>query len=378
MLQRKIVIAIVILIVLLIISSNYFYSRNNQNTFRIGAFLYLTGDLAEAAEAFGDGIVLAADEVNAQGGIGKKKIELIVEDDQLKAVNSLTIAQKLVSVDMIDSVITGSFLEAQATSNVFEQAHTPLVILWDSNPQIDSMGDYIFAIGPWTPSASEASADFSYYNLSAKTAVIINNLEPWSSEVSSLFEKRFEELGGTILDKFPVSSEETKDFRTVIAKAISRNPDVIYSPLSEGMSTFYIQLKESGYKGNVVTSDIITENIIQATKGATEGIYQTQIMDPESKKTQHMIDLYKKKFGKEPKHVLYTAWGYDAVHIIAEASKDCRAEDEELRICIKNNFYKIKNFSGASATITINENGSSPMMESIFLIRNGSFVLIKK
>lgn len=371
MVTKKIVMVIIVAIII-VVSATYISSQK-QETFKIGALLYLTGDLAEAAEAFRDGILLAADEINSNGGINGKSIEIIIEDDQFKQANVVTGAQKLVSVNKVDAAIAGSFWEAQATSNIFEESKTPLIVLWDSNPQLDNMGDYIFAIGPWTPSAGESAADFSYNTLDARKVVIINNLDPWSSEVSAIFKKIFEQLGGTILDQYSVSSEETNDFRTVITKAKSLNPDAIYSPLSEGMTTFYIQLKESGYRGNVVTSDIITENTIDVTKGATEGIYQTQILDPVSEKTQHMKEIYRKKFGKETTHVLYNAWGYDAVHMIVEAARRCADS-----ICIKDNLYGIQNFGGASARISINENGSSPMMESIFQIRNGTFVLIKK
>jgi branched-chain amino acid transport system substrate-binding protein len=127
----------------------------SEKEFRVGAILHLTGsDLAEPDEAFRDGMLLAADELNANGGVNGKTVRVIVEDDATNLANALTVAQKLINADRVDAAIDATFRQVQVNGKLFEEAKTPVIVLWDSNPEIENLGEYQFAIGPWTPSSA--------------------------------------------------------------------------------------------------------------------------------------------------------------------------------------------------------------------------------
>ena len=66
---------------------------------RVGVFMSLTGTTANFGISSVNGIKLAADEVNAAGGINGKQVELLVEDDRSDASEAATIVTKFVTQD---------------------------------------------------------------------------------------------------------------------------------------------------------------------------------------------------------------------------------------------------------------------------------------
>ena len=63
-------------------------SSGGPNTVRIGFIGPLTGDIPGLGSDMANGVRIAVDEVNAAGGIGGKKIELIAEDGRCSGADS--------------------------------------------------------------------------------------------------------------------------------------------------------------------------------------------------------------------------------------------------------------------------------------------------
>src|SRR5262245_30603528 len=127
-------------------------AHSSPPPFKIGALIHLTGEWPAQGAAFREGIELAADEINKAGGIRGRPIELVVEDTQYKSVVAHTIGKKMLSVDHVSAAIIGTISEVMAVGPEFERAKVPLFVLWDSAPELEALGDYVFAIGPWAPS----------------------------------------------------------------------------------------------------------------------------------------------------------------------------------------------------------------------------------
>ena len=78
------------------------------DTVKIGVITSLTGDLAAFGQAHKNGYTVALNEINANGGIGGKKIELIYYDDQSKPDQAVQGVSKLVDQDQVP-VLLGSY-----------------------------------------------------------------------------------------------------------------------------------------------------------------------------------------------------------------------------------------------------------------------------
>lgn len=339
----------------------------SADTFKVGVILHLSGDLAMQSRAFQRGIELAAAELQEEG-IGGRQIELIFEDGHNQAHISNRAARKLITFDKIQAGIISSYLDAAANGPLFEAAGVPVITLWDANPEIDALGDYIFAIGPWTPGSGEAAAAFSRKKFAAKRAVIVRSQDPFSESVERSFTESFTHAGGEVLKSFVLNVSD-RDFRAVIAKIKKLKPDVIYSPVVYNQVPFYRQIRELGIGVPIISCDVITNQHIDAAPGAFEGVYHTMIPSPNSKEFERVSAVHQQTYGQEIKLPWFVAAGYDALHLLAEGARRHGAEPE----AIKNALYTISDFPGASAKLSISRAGSSPQFEKVYRITNSRF-----
>jgi len=336
---------------------------------KVAALLHLTGEFAAQGAAFREGVELAAEEINGAGGVNGRPIEVTLDDSQYKPAVAHTIAKRVLGVDRVDAGIIGTFSELMASGPEFEKAKVPLVVLWDSAPEIEALGEYVFAIGPWTPSTGERGAEFLYNNLNARSVAVIDTSNEWSLAVTKTFSAHFAKLGGKIVAAHTLDPANP-DFRTILSRVKQLHPDALYLPLPDNIVPFYKQLRQLGLKMPLVTADVLTEELIAQLGTAVEGVYQTQVADPDSAETRRMIALYQKRYGKPPPMTLFTAWGYDGLRLIAEGFKRDGASPESAAKAL----YTVKNYPGASAPVTINERGSSPTPISIFRVLGGKLV----
>ena len=95
-------IAIVVIIVILIaVFSHKSSAPTSTGPIQIGAALALTGDAATWGEAERNGINLALKEINANGGINGRNLELATEDTKSSSKDSVSAVQKLINFDNV-------------------------------------------------------------------------------------------------------------------------------------------------------------------------------------------------------------------------------------------------------------------------------------
>ncbi len=94
-------------------------------TFKIGVVAPLTGPAAEAGTAIKQAAMMAADEVNAKGGVdagGKKvKLELLFEDSTSKPEVGVSVAEKLLGRDKVN-LLVGEAFHSSVTMAIMEMA----------------------------------------------------------------------------------------------------------------------------------------------------------------------------------------------------------------------------------------------------------------
>lgn len=70
-------------------------AEESGETIRIGAIAPVTGDRAEAGQSVWRSFQLAADDINAKGGVLGKKIEIVLEDSKGDAKEAVELTKKL-------------------------------------------------------------------------------------------------------------------------------------------------------------------------------------------------------------------------------------------------------------------------------------------
>ena len=79
--------------------------NDDSGPIRVGVYMDLTGQTAGFGKSTTNGIELAADEINAAGGVNGRQVKLLIEDDQGRPEQAKTVVSKLISQDKVHAVL---------------------------------------------------------------------------------------------------------------------------------------------------------------------------------------------------------------------------------------------------------------------------------
>ena len=345
-----------IIIIILIISIVIGLSFNSQTKEEIviGSIQALTGETAKHGNNVKDGIDLAVEEINKNGGVNGKKIKIIHEDENCIPTKAVSAAQKLINIDKTKIILGPTCSSSSmAVAPVAEQNKVIMFTPISSVPALRQAGDYIFRNRVSGEPHSIKMANFAYNELNARTAsTLYINLDNGIS-YSEEFIKEFEKLGGKILNT-EAYEKGLQDFRTQLLKIKENNPDVIYLA-GQASQNAIKQARELGIKTQIIAPTKLQEaDLFDIAGDSANGIYYSyESFDPNSKEqvVSYYQEKYKSKYGRESE--VFAANAYDAVMLISKALEKC----EENTDCIKNHLYSIKNYEGVSGITTFDKDG---------------------
>src|SRR5512140_2753353 len=171
---------------------------------KVGVVLPLPGSQAKFGEIEKRSYEMAAEEINAKGGVNGKKIELFFEDDTGKPDVGRSGVEKLISREKV-SVITGGYSSSvtAAATPVAQQYKVPFVICTGSADDITEKGyDQIFRVNPPASEYPNAVKTFlQEVGKDVKTVALLYENSAFGQSSSKSFEKDCGELGLKILVK---------------------------------------------------------------------------------------------------------------------------------------------------------------------------------
>lgn len=331
-------------------------SNNDNGPIKVGVYGDLTGNTASFGQSTKNGIQLAADEINAQGGINGRKVELIVEDDQGKPEQAKTVATKLITQDKVHALLGEvASTNSLAAAPVSQENKIPMITPSSTNPKVTQTGDYIFRVCFIDPFQGAVMAKFASSELKAKTAAIFGDAgSDYSKGLTEFFEKEFAKSGGKVVTKQSYTVNDP-DFKGQLTNIRSSNPDVLYVPGYYGqVGIIAKQSRELGMNIPILGGDGWDSPDIWKLGGdALKNSYLSNhySVDDPSPAIQKFVAAYKAKFNGTSPDAL-AALAYDAMNILADSIKRAgTTEGSKLRDAIA----QTTNFAGVTGSITINK-----------------------
>ena len=132
-----------------------------QDMIKIGVNEPLTGAVAASGNYVTDGARLAAEEINASGGVLGKKVELIIEDNKSNPKEAVAAAEKLIVKDKV-TVMMGAWSSTYtlAVMPKLMEYGVPMVVETSSSGKITTSGNpWIFRISPTSEMEAKAFGD---------------------------------------------------------------------------------------------------------------------------------------------------------------------------------------------------------------------------
>lgn len=362
----KIIIGVVVII--LIIGGIWYWANRKpeeQKVIKIGFMGPLTGELANYGESLRNGVNLALEEIN-RNGINKKRLKVVFEDTQCDPAKAVSAINKLITIDKVEAII-GDFCSSctLAVASIAEANRVVLISPASSAPTISEAGDYIFRTVLSDAYQAKIAAQYVIKKNYKRISVLYVNND-WGVGLKESFRKEIILNNGDIITIESIQQGAT-DLKTQLIKLKSKNPDVIYvAILPPEVIRFAKQQKELGIITPIIGADSFQDKeVLKEVGNLLEGVV---FASGEGQATKDYLQKYKEKYGSEP--TMYSDSAYDAAKILAMVMKEGNIKGSE----IKDALYQIKDYEGASGTITFDKNGDVEKPIIIKTIKNGQFV----
>jgi len=297
---------------------------------KVGEYGSLTGGTATFGISSKNGIELYVDNLNAQGGIGGKKIHVLVEDDQSRPEEAATAANKLIAQDGVVAVL-GEVASSRslAAAPICQNAAVPMISPSSTNPKVTEIGDYIFRVCYIDPFQGSVIAKFAKNTLHfSKAAVFRDNKNDYSVGLANYFSEAFRGLGGTIVSD-EAYSEGDQDFKAQLTVIKSKKPEFIFIPgYYTEVGLIARQARELGINVPMLGGDgWVSERLLEIAQDALNGSYLVNHYwekDP-NPAVQSFVQNYRKRYNSTPDGL--AALAYDAAGVLTNAMRQLETQD---------------------------------------------------
>ena len=276
---------------------------------------------------------MAADDINARGGVNGRKVEVITYDDHSSAADAVRAFQRTVSQDKVVAVI-GSYISevVLAIEPWSARLRMPFITPGAASNLIskavhDDYDHYKYTFHGWLTSAfiAQAICDYTKDTLVGpfhmNTAVVMSEDAAWTKPLDETYLECLPKAGLKVLDHIRFNPD-TADFTPIFHQIEDAHPDVIITGISHVGVQPTVQWHDQQVPLPMVgqSSQATTSTFWKDTNGAAEGVITGTAAAPDVALTPVTIpfaEAYIKKFGSSPAYDGYSA--YDMVYVITEA-----------------------------------------------------------
>jgi branched-chain amino acid transport system substrate-binding protein len=297
------------------------------------------GVIAEAQAIAGASIPqaaqMAADEINAKGGVDGRKIEIITYDNHSSSADSVRAFQRAVNEDKVNIVIASYISEVVLALEPWaSRLKTPFITPGAASNEISKSvhSDYEknkYTFHGYLTSAAlalsvcDGAKDLLVDGKHMKTAVIMSEDAAWTKPLDVGYEECLPKVGLKVLDHIRFSPDTT-DFTPIFNKIEAAKPDVIITGISHVGVQPTVQWKNQQVPIPMfgISSQATNSTFGKDTNDASDGVLYQGVSGPDVAVTPKSIPFaegFKKKFGNYPSYAGYTS--YDEVYYIADAVK---------------------------------------------------------
>lgn len=360
-------------------------TSNSKDPIVVGHYSYLTGPSSLLGQNITNGVQVAVDKINEEGGINGRLIELVTYDEKGSQETAKQVVTKLVEVDKVCAIIApASSADLKATMSITEDAGIIQIGSGVSAALTNIGAEYTFRSG----------VNGQYINSSLVEAMIELGVETFAALVVN---SEYGESGMAVVEESIKASNGAitmvakeyyngtdVDYSAQIAKLIAADPDAIllYSNTNEA-SIAIGQVRAKGYEGYLLGPEGCASSEIRNVAGdVAEGlvfvspyVIPDEIDEALNDVEKDFLTRYVEKFGEMV--VSDTAYrAYDGACLLFEAMKHC--EDPSNSQQIRDAFVQIKDFEGIGGTFDYTDlSGDGLFSVRRFAVHNGKNILLE-
>jgi branched-chain amino acid transport system substrate-binding protein len=344
----------------------------DRSPIKIGYFGDLSGPTFNFGQSAINGVLMAVVEINQEGGINGRKIDVVIDDDHGSPEQAATLAGKLIGEDKVVAIIAGGTSgNSRAAAPKAQSARIPLISPSSTDPAVTQVGDYIFRACFVDAFQAEVMAKFAVNTLKAKKAAILFDFNsPYGRGLTDYFELSFARQGGQIVAKRSYMQGDV-DFKGQLSSIQIADPDVIYIPgYYNDVALIAKQARQMALEQPFLGGDgWDAPELWQLGGDALNGSYISThySVDDPSPAIQQFVREYKQRYGNLLPDA-HAALAYDATRVLADAIARANSTDgEKVRAALA----ETRNFAGVTGIISIDADRNAVKPATVLKLQDG-------
>lgn len=302
------------------------------DTVKIGVAQPLSGPLAALGADMKNGVQLAIDDLNSQGGfkIGDKvvKLELVAVDDKSSADTGKQVAQQLVDAGVIAVIGHLNSGVSIAAAPVYAAKQIPQLAI-STKPEYTQLNlPTTFRLVANDALQSKALGSYAAASLGGSKFAVVDDSTPYGKGLADLAAAEITKAGKPVALRQSLD-DKTTDFSKLVPELKNAGVDVFVTTLADFQVVALIaELEKAGLTDmRLIGGDTIKTDKLPATRVGIRGVYTTSpILEPrEFRASAKFLEKFAAKFKGEP--VYGAHYAYDAMHVLADTMRRSRSVD---------------------------------------------------
>lgn len=293
---------------------------------KLGTVQDLSGPIAAYGKQAVNGMRLRIDEINSQGGVRGRKLNLIVEDSGYDPKRAVLAAQKLISKDNVFMMVglLGTPTNMAAMPVIFDNNVVNFFPLAPAREMYEAPNKLKYAFLSTTFDQARSALPPLIKEKNAKRACIVYQDDELGLEIVRGSEAGLKSVGMDFVEKTSYKRGAT-DFSSQMARLKSANCDLIVLGTSFREAVGCLsEARKLGFAPTFLGASPIYTDLLHKLGGRTvEGVYATMTvempyLEGASKELTHWASKYKTAYGDDPS--IFSVYGYFVIDAFVAAA----------------------------------------------------------
>jgi branched-chain amino acid transport system substrate-binding protein len=304
---------------------------------------------------------LAAEEINAEGGINGKRLELVLRDDYSDPDSAVFVAGDLYNSHV--SAVVGHLFSGMtlAAAPVYNGGDDPVVAVSpsSSSPDVTRAGDYTFRICPSDLAHGTELAHWVRDHLHLTRGAVLYLNDEYGRGIRQTFVAEFTRLGGELESVDPYLGEQPEVGPYLDRLAHSHQPEFL---VVAGNRSEAEEILRQAHKRNLMMPVLGGDGLegIQDAGALAEGVYLSSPYFPSipSAANRRFVEAFRRKYKTLPNQP--AAGTYDALYLLKDVIARAGTSRADVRRALAGVGSVTPPFEGVTGTVAFDANGDVP------------------
>lgn len=312
------------------------------------------------------GAQLAAEEINAAGGVNGRPIELVEREDYADADSAVVVATDFYNSPVVAVIGHGFSGPTLAAAPIYNGGSNPLLEIAPaaSAPAVTDAGPYTFRVCPSDLAHGAALAHWASERLGFTRAAVFYTNSEYGRGIRKAFEAEFATLQGTVISAFPYLGDtpEVAPYVDLLSRD-KRAQFMVIAGYDPDGRTILTEARKKDLAIPAMGGDGLEQ--IALSGPVANGTYVTVSYFPQTDTpaNRKFVEAYHQRFPTAGEPNNSGAAAYDAVYMLRDAMRRVGTKRKALRDAFAGIGTTTPAYQGAMGTIAFDENGDVPSLK---------------